>query len=331
MKFLNKRGTALVCAGLGVAGAVTAVTFGATSAQFTSAAATQDNSITAGTITLTANDASASQALTIPTLNPGDSYCSDGCGGTPTGHGGDYQLYYAGTSPAFVGLDFDLSSTAAKACTTANGATTSIPASQTSVDPATVVADCTGGVGTLPLFDGDSAAVNLLANEGNATGEQIPLLTDSVLDNAATCSTNASSVVTCTSVVNDIEVAQTSWFWNNTPFNGEQWVNTPGNNVNLHLQVSLPSSAGNEFQGSGADVKLTGHAVQWNNNVGALASSANNVANGGSLATCASTAVVPSNTSTLTSSIISLPSTATIHGGGAYSDAGNSFCPLSWS
>lgn len=318
MKVLNRRRVALLCAGLGSVGAVSAFTFGATSAQFTSQAESQTNTITDGTVILHGSQGGSLPPLNIPVLNPGDVYCNPGyfpagqCPGglTPTATGTLYHVAYTGTSDAFVGFDMKVSSTAAKACTTANGATTSIGASLASIPVATVTADCSGinAIGTLPVFDGDAANIDLVSGSTDPSTGQIPLLTDVDLDNAAKCSSDANSVVTCVSDIKNVEL--TSFAdgtgqpnGNMNALNDEVWPGGHLGHVDIALAVELPKTATNAVQGSGAVVTLSAHAVQVANNTGSLPSGAPNS--------------TPCDATTFLSSVQVV--------------GGNSYCPISWS
>ena len=282
MKVLNRKRVALLCAGLGATGAVSAFSFGATSAQFTSNADPQNNVITAGTITLSST-AGGSAPLSIPVsgLVPGDVYCtpsstSGNCPANPTGPGGIYNLVYTGSSPAFVGLDMHVTSSAPNPCPAAPAGTYNNSGASPTL--ASVVALCTGAghLGQLPLFDGSAGSLDLTADE-RATGAFGKMLyQDSQFDHTATCTVDSNHYMTCTSDIPNILVPSGP---NNdghgvgTPFNGEQWVN--GDSDALNLAVSLPSTAGNEYQGSTATITLTGHAVQFNNNNGGTGAPSN--------------------------------------------------------
>lgn len=262
MKLLrNRRLIALVCAGLGAVGLISLGSLGGTTALFSSRASTESNSINSSTITLTA-DQSRSTQLHISQLSPGDEYCDPSsvgptlCPGTPTGPGARYVLDYSGSGPAFVGMNFSITSTAAKPCT---GLGTSQPT------PANVAADCKGA-GESPLFAGYSAggAADLVVDVSNSAAGTLALA-DSSLESAAQCSADTNRVVTCSATVSNIELSSAG---PSTALNGEQW--SAASADELDVSVSLPSSAGNRFQGSTATFTLTGHAVQWNDNVGSL-------------------------------------------------------------
>lgn len=259
MRFLSKRRAALLCAGLGTVGAASAFTFGATSAQYTSTAANQDNVITSGTITLNEDGASHAYDATLGNFMPGDGACySPPTGATYTCDKPRnlYKLDYSGSNPAFVGLDISVTSTASQPCAAAG-------ASQPSLTPAAVVAACgaSSNVGTLPLFDGNSGGGDLdlaITPENGDTAHQIVL--DSDLVSKATCSTDASSVVTCTSTIKNALLPIHS----GADQNALQWVT--GSSDFVQIDLGLPLSAGNQFQGSNVHINLQGHAVQWDNN-----------------------------------------------------------------
>jgi len=258
MRFLTKRRAALLCAGLGTVGAASAFTFGATSAQYTSTAAAQDNSITSGTITL-AEDGAASHAYNLTGFMPGDGACySPPAGATYSCDKprNEYKVDYTGSNPAFVGLDIIVTSTASQPCTAAG-------ASQPSLTPTAVVAACGGttSVGTLPLFDGNTGGGDLdlaITPENGDTAHQIVL--DSDLVSNATCSTDASSVVSCTSTIKNALLPIHS----GADQNALQWVT--GSSDFVQVDLGLPLAAGNQFQGSNVHINLQGHAVQWDNN-----------------------------------------------------------------
>lgn len=253
--FHNRKILAFTGSALGAAGLLSFVGFGGTSALFTSAASTQHNTITAGTVVLTENG-SASHAYDLTGFMPGDGACYS----APTGAKytcdkprNEYALTYTGSNPAFVGLNIVLSSTAAQACTgLAAGA---------DYTPAQVVAACTG-VGQLPLFDGDASGGDMdlaITPENGDTAHQIVL--DSNLVSGAKCSTDATSdVVTCTSEI-DNALLPVTWGADTTAL---QWVTNSTDYVQVDL--GLPTTAGNQFQGSGVAIDLTAHAVQWENN-----------------------------------------------------------------
>lgn len=254
MKLLTMKRAALLCAGLGAVGAIGAFTFAGTSAQFTSSADAQNNSITTDTVTLTENMA-ASQVMSVTHFMPGDGSCYS----PPVGAKyicdyprNDYALTYHGAD-AFVGLDFTIVSTAAQACT-------ALPASA-SVSSTAVASTCTG-TGQSPLFNGDpnAGALDLsVTPENGNTAHQ--LLLDSDLEANTTCSTDASQVVTCTSTTKNVLMPVG---YGNTAFNGLKWVD--GSTDFVQVDTGLPSTAGNQYQGSGATFTLQSHAVQFKNN-----------------------------------------------------------------
>lgn len=254
MKVLTMKRAAMLCAGLGVVGAVGAFTFAGTSAQYSSNADAQTNSITTDTVTLTENT-TASKVMNVPDFMPGDGSCySPPAGATyvcdyPRN---DYALTYSGAD-AFVGLDFTITSVAAQDCT-------SLPASST-VTSAAVASQCTG-VGESPLFNGDpsSGALDLsVTPENGDTAHQ--LLLNSNLDATTTCSTDAAKKVTCTSKALNVLMPTG---YGSAAFNGLKWVD--GSTDFVQVDTGLPVGAGNQFQGSGATFTLQSHAVQFKNN-----------------------------------------------------------------
>lgn len=245
---------AVVCAGLGAVAAAGLLTFGGTNALFTSQAGQQTNTITAGTVTL-AENGSVSQPMNVSNFMPGDGSCYSPPAGAlySCNHPRNkYALEYTGSNPAFVGLNFTVTSTAAKACR-------SLTAS-TSYAPSDVVASCTG-LGQLPLFDGQSGSGDLdlsLTPENSDTAHQLVL--DSNLVGATNCATNANSKVTCTSTINNILMPVHS----GADQTALQWVT--GSTDIVQVDTGLPTTAGNQFQGSNVTFTLQSNAVQWDNN-----------------------------------------------------------------
>lgn len=252
----NRQVLAFAGSALGAAGLISFVGLGGTSALFTSSAATQHNSITAGTVVLTENTA-ASKAYDLTGFMPGDGACySPPAGATYTCDKprNEYSLAYSGSNPAFVGLNIVVASTAAQPCT-------GLTASTSSVSASTVATSCTA-VGSAPLFDGNSGGGDLdlaITPENGDTAHQIVL--DSNLVSAASCSTDASDVVTCSATINDALLPVN---YGNTANAGLQWIT--GSTDFVQVDLGLPTSAGNQFQGSGVSIDLTAHAVQWENN-----------------------------------------------------------------
>ena len=172
--------------------------------------------------------------------------------------GRDYILDYTGSNPAFVGLDFTITSTAVMACS-------ALPLSYSGAVTSTEIDACTE-TGSLPLFDGESSgpgSIDLTVNDNGSTTPGHTLVLDTALDGAATCSA-ISSVISCTATINDIEVASSYTSTSPTDVANDVW-NSP-DSVDLGLNIWLPSSAGNQFQGSSASVTVAGNAVQWDNN-----------------------------------------------------------------
>ena len=251
MRFLNKRSAALLCAGLGTVGAASAFTFGGTSAQYTSTAALQDNSITSGTVALTENTAQSVQN-TITGFMPGD-----------TSPKSKYYLTYAGND-AFVGIDMTITSTAQTACGHYVGGAASIPV-------ADLLTNCTT-TGTVPMFNGDptsgSLDLSVLTENGSLATQLVPKTGSASLENGSTCSADNTGLVTCTNTKNNLIVppAYISGAANNLVWHD-------GTTEFVTTQVALPLGATNIFQGSVVHLKLTGHAVQFANNNGPVGSS----------------------------------------------------------
>lgn len=281
MPFIKKRHLAIVCAGLGTLGTAGAFAFSGTGAQFTSLADNQHNQITAGTVVLTEN-ASASKAYDITNLMPGDGSCYS----APTGAlytcdqpRNEYALTYSGTGAAFVGLDIKVTSTAAQACT-------GLAANTASVAPAAAETACTG-TGQLPLFDGVGGAGDLdlaLTPENGDTAHQLVLDTDLVTH--ASCSTNATDIVVCTSEIDNVMMPVA---YGSAANAGLQW--TTGSTDFVQVDTALPSTAGNQFQGGSVSIDLQSHAVQWANN---------NTTKGSASPTCAAGTTFPQGLSAAT-------------------------------
>lgn len=248
MRFLSKRRAALLCAGLGTVGAASAFTFGATSAQYTSTADTQNNTITSGTVALT-EDTAQSVQQTITGFMPGD-----------TSQNSKYFLTYAGND-AFVGVDLKITSTAGAAC----------PAYVGSAGPVAVadlLSNCTD-TGTVPMFDGDptsgSLDLSVLPQNGNPAHQ---LFNPGDLENGSSCSADAAGLVTCTVEKDNVIVPPGSI---SGGANDLVWHN--GTHDFITVKASLPLGASNIFQGSVVHIDLTGHAVQFANNNGPVGSS----------------------------------------------------------
>jgi hypothetical protein len=286
MKILTMRRTALLCAGLGAVGAISAVAFTGTSALFTGDAPAGNGNITAATVTL--GSTNVGRSVTIDNLVPGDKDSQD-----------YYALTYSGSSPAFVGLDVKVSSTAS-----ADNKGCAPQGSYSGSTLATLIADCKGGIGTLPLFDGDSNPNGALDLTTNVTGVDPAhhgdhaVLGYSDIAPKTTCTVPASGPITCTSEVDNVELR--SDYTSTDASTYEQWTNSSPS-LSFRLSVAMDANAGNAFQGSGATVTLTGHAVQWNNNVGGT--------NPDATGTCDSGTFGPS--------VDADPS-------------GNTYCPVSW-
>ena len=239
------------------------------------------------------NDGASHAYTSIPALMPGDGACYS----PPTGAKytcdrprNEYKLDYTGSNPAFVGLDIDIISTASKPCA-AEGASLS------GLNPDDVVAACNGAtdVGSLPLFDGSATGGDLdlnLTPENGDTGHQLVL--DGDLVSATTCSTDSSKVVTCEAKISNILMPVN---YGTAALSGLQWVTSSSDFVQVDL--GLPSTAGNQFQGSSVQINLQGHAVQWDNN---------NTTKGSASPTCATGTVFPNGLT-----------------------AGTVPCPISWS
>ncbi len=267
MNLFTKR-LGLVLAGVVGVGAIASLAMGASFALFSSTAPTQSQTFAAGTVYFGSGSGGVSN-LTIETggLAPGDIYCGNGgpsndsaglgCPSPswftpPYGSGGFYQINYAGSLNAFVGLDVTITSTAA--CTTTGGA----PAGAT---PA-VAAFCdsngpTGTAGTQPIWTGNSSTTVLLATGSDQSG-----FVNLDPSGAATCGTNSSNQNYCTftsTLPNLLQycsgsptVCTTVW--------------TAGDSEELGLIVEVAPTVGNTAQGSGIALSLNAVAVQHRNN-----------------------------------------------------------------
>jgi hypothetical protein len=238
---INKR-TGLLVGGVGTVAALTALTFGGTSALYSSGANGQGNKITSGAMTLTENTP-ASTALNVTGFMPGDEKISK------------YALKYVGND-AFVGFDLKVVSTAAKSC-----------AAIAPGDAAVTVADLAGctDAGTQPMYNGDtlanSGALDLTVTPRNGnTGS--PLLLSDAVQSATKCAADASSVVTCTAEVKNVpippayisEPTQRDLIWQD------------GQVDTVTVTSMLPLAATNVFQSSTVKIDLVARAVQAANN-----------------------------------------------------------------
>lgn len=247
MNLFTKR-FGLVLAGVIGVGAVASLAMGASFALFSSTATTQNNSVTAGALSVT-EGADSTAVFNTPVLEPGPR------NGVDTQALGSYDLDYTGTINGFVGLDFTITSTASQACTGLPGG--DVGGSVSTAD----LNDCTNS-GSLPLFlSGGTDGVTLTVNENGSTTPNNSVITDSELLSDTTCSASGSSVVTCTATINDIELPSSQI---TTSTSDGEWTN--GQSISLGLNIWLPPTAGNPFQGSTAQVTLTGFAVQYDNN-----------------------------------------------------------------
>ena len=252
MKVFTRKRTALLTAGIGAIGAIGTFTFAGTSALYTDNAGTQDNTITSGTISF--NNGGNTQVLQLAhNFVPGDSLVSGNQ---------RYYLNYTGTNNAFIGVDMLVSSTAAQACS-------DYPASAPVV-VADLATKCQG-MGEQPLFGGPAVSDFNLAGSAGAIGGD--LITASDLKNATTCATTVDDKVQCTATVANVLM----------PFGGAGWLDAshtalenngaliwaPGNHSTspwVSITGTLAKTVGNQTQGSSTTVKLTGHAVQADNN-----------------------------------------------------------------
>jgi hypothetical protein len=184
MKKINTRRAGVLAGGIGVVGALAALTFGGTSALFASEANDQNNTIVAGTNTLTENS-SVSEVVNATGFMPGDSKVSR------------YALKYVGND-SFVGLDMKITSTAATACD-------AVAASDADVTE-TEMRACTA-TGSQPMYNGDTSATSgafdlgVAPENGNTFS---PVVLSSTLQEAAKCSSDVAQVVTCVSELKNI-------------------------------------------------------------------------------------------------------------------------------
>jgi predicted ribosomally synthesized peptide with SipW-like signal peptide len=240
---MNKRRIAVIAAGVGTLGAVTALGLGGTSALYTSQADGQQNSIESGTIVLTKN-AVKTVDLNLTGFMPGD-----------TSPKSKYWLDYSGED-AFVGLDLTITSTADKPCPAYVGGASSI-------SPAALVASCTG-TGTAPMFNGDPTSGSLdlsILPENGVTAHQ--LFNPGDLEPGTQCDADVAGVVTCTVERNNVIVPPG---YMSTPITADELAWHDGSSDWITVQAALPLAAPNAFQGSTVGIDLTAHAVQYANN-----------------------------------------------------------------
>ena len=234
---INKKRLAVLAGGVGAVGAVAALSLGATSALYTSAADSQNNVIESGTIALVGN-APGSVELHETNFMPGDSKTSK------------YVLSYEGAD-AFAGFDIAITSTAQKACAgLADGPVTA----------AQVMSSCTEP-GTVPMFNGDATSGSLDLTVNYVSGVMgSSLLGDGAFTNVASCNV-AAGIVTCVSNLQNVLLPPRSISGAPNDLVWNDGMSTP-----VGVKVTLPLAAGNVFQGSDVHIDLTGHAVQAANN-----------------------------------------------------------------
>jgi hypothetical protein len=245
---ISKKRLALLAGGVATAGAMAALSLGATTALYSSGADAQSNSITSGTIELT-KDTVKSVALNLTGFMPGD-----------TSQKSQYWVSYAGED-AFTGVDLKITSVAQNACPAYVGGAVGISA-------ANLLANCTD-TGTIPMFDGDHTAGSLdfsVLPENGGNSHQLFNAAD--LEPGTVCNADAAGLVTC-SIEKDnvilpphsVSGAADTLVWHN------------GTTDHISILASLPLAAPNVFQGSNVTIDLTAHAVQFANNNGLVGSS----------------------------------------------------------
>jgi predicted ribosomally synthesized peptide with SipW-like signal peptide len=244
---INKRRAGILAGGIGAVGALAALSLGGTSALFTSQADGQNNTITAGTVTLT-KDVAKSYTLSPATgFMPGD-----------TSNVSKYTVDYAGQD-AFVGLDMKITSTAAEPCAAVAGIT--------NLNKSALLANCTG-TGTVPMFNGDPNAGSLdmaILPQNGTTAHQ--LFNPGDLEPGTVCDADSVGLVTCTVTKNNVILPPGSM---TTPITADELVWKTGKEGWVTLQASLPIGAPNQYQGSNVTVDLVAHAVQYANNHDAI-------------------------------------------------------------
>ncbi|WP_182526330.1 hypothetical protein [Nocardioides dongkuii] len=247
MKF-NKRRAGVLVGGVSAVGALAALTFGGTSALFSSEVGPQENTITAGSNSLTEND-DVSEELTLAGLMPGDPSAIS-----------KFGLEYAGND-SFVGIDLLVTSVAQKACAVPGIANT---ADLTDAQLASCIE-----TGTQPMYNGvpGSGSFDMTVTPYNFNGPTFnTLITDTALQAATTCSADGAGLITCVaekknivSIPRGYSGAADNLIWKD------------GDDTNIEIRSKLPLSAPNAFQGSNVTMDVTAHAVQAANNGGTFA------------------------------------------------------------
>jgi hypothetical protein len=243
---INKRAGVLM-GGIGTVAALGALTFGGTSALFSSAIGPQENKIQAGSTVLTEN-AALKNTLNVTDMMPGDTKVSD------------YGMKYAG-QPAFVGIDLKVSSVAAKACTVPGiaGAATLTPAQ---------LGSCTD-TGTQPMYNGvpGSGSFDLSVAPQNLNGAVfVGLVQDQMLANTTKCSADAAGLISCVAELKNI--LSVPGYYANT---ADTFIWKNNDDTNIRITNKLPVAAPNAFQGSKVQIDVSAHAVQAANNAGTFA------------------------------------------------------------
>jgi hypothetical protein len=240
MNLVNKRAALLATAVIGV-GAIATLATGASFALFSATGPTQNNTFAAGTVTLNQTLDPSSVTLNLGNMAPGD-----------TGSG-SYVLDYTGSIPAFLGLKVtDTSDTGlglVLAVTDSNqDSGYCIIGTNTGSYPW-----CSTSTVNPPVIGGSPYVIPVNHNVG--TQQDIYMLpgvntvceTDSGLANGYTLCPSplpSDAVQTMGDIAGGTKQA-----------------------VNLQLYVSLPLSAGNQYQGTAATVTLQLIAVQAPNNI----------------------------------------------------------------
>jgi hypothetical protein len=267
-KFHGRR-LALAVAALGAAGALAGT---ASFALFTSAATQETDTFAAGTVileqttmlppcvftdggTYTGRDNTGVQAMLNP-MEPGDS-------ATCT-----YSLTYAGNLNAWVALGLSVSSVALQAYTPA-GSLTQIGGEALLNDSSSVDSSDASGHDANGLQLTISAVVKDGASGTTGASQTISLPPLTCTNIGASGATEGSSGYQeqCTSGSNEV---YSLLFDNANPGNNtnadpaNSW--TPNTTATITVTASLPLSAGNAYQGSSAQITLSGEAVQASNN-----------------------------------------------------------------
>jgi hypothetical protein len=239
MNLFTKRFGLVLTSVIGV-GAIATLATGASFALFSATGPTQNNTFAAGTVTLPSSLSTGSVTLNLTNMAPGD-----------TGSG-SYVLDYTGSIPAFLGLKVTTSGDTGLGITLAvtdvnNDSGYCIIGTNTGAP-----FWCTTSTVNPTVIGGSPYVVPVDHNVG--TQQDIYMLPGL----NTVCETDSG-------LANNYTACPTS-----LPSNAVQtWgdIAAPNQAVNLQLDVSLPLSAGNQYQGEAVTVTLQLIAVQAPNNI----------------------------------------------------------------